>query len=188
MDQLTKLSELHPREGFWKSYNRMRNKSILVNHKRLHRVYKEMGLPLRRKVKKRLPSRIKEPLVVPQKFNETWSIDFVHDVLENGRKFRSFNVIDDFNREALMIKPAFSLSANNVIKHLNHLAQTRGYPKSIRTDNGPEFKGDVSSICAAHGVTIQRSLPYSSHAQGKVERLHRTLEQLLSRTMTTLPS
>lgn len=56
ISELTKLSTLHPREGFWKSYNRMRNKGDLVNHKRLHRVYKEMGLPLRRKVKKRLPA------------------------------------------------------------------------------------------------------------------------------------
>ena len=96
---LSGLSSDHPREGFWKAYFRLRNRGYGVNHKRLHRVYKQMGLPLRRKAKKRLPLRVKEPIVIPETFARCWSIDFVSDVLSNGRKFRSFNVIDDYNRE-----------------------------------------------------------------------------------------
>lgn len=98
LEKLNKLAVEHPREGFWKGYYRLRNAGDKINHKRLPRVYKQIGLPLRRKVKKRLPQRVKDPLTTPLYFTPTWSIDFVHDVLENGRKFRSFNVKDDFNK------------------------------------------------------------------------------------------
>jgi putative transposase len=139
IDQLQKLAVDHPREGFWKSYNRIRNKGEVVNHKRLHRVYKEIGLPLRRKVKKRLPERVKEPLSVPNHFTHTWSIDFMHDVLTNGRKFRTFNVIDDYNREVLFIESDYSLKSSRMVWVLNHLVARYGKPEKIRMDNGPEL-------------------------------------------------
>ena len=103
MDELSQLSKDHPREGFWKFYYRMRNAGHSFNHKRVHRVY-EMGLSIRRKAKKRLAARVKEHLEVPQSFTHILSIDFMSDVLTNGRSFRSFNVIDDYNREILFIE------------------------------------------------------------------------------------
>ena len=131
INQLQRFAVDHPREGFWKSYYRLRNKGEQVNHKRLHRVYKQIGLPLRRKVKKRLPARVKEPLAVPTHFTHTWSIDFMLDILTNGRKFRTFNVIDHYNREVLFIESDYSLKSSRMVWVLNHLVARYGKPEKI---------------------------------------------------------
>ena len=124
--RLETLSNHYPIEEFWKYYGRIKNTGEIVNHKRLHRLYKQMKLRLRRKVKKRLPARVKEPLAIPASFTQTWSIDFMSDILSNGTKFRSFNVIDDYNREVLFIEIDYSLKSSRVIWVLKHLINKYG--------------------------------------------------------------
>ena len=115
----------------------MRNvKGFGWNHKRVYRIYRELELNLRIKPKKRIVRERPEPLAVPEAVNESWSMDFMHDQLTDGRRFRLLNVIDDYNREGLGIEVDFSLPSPRVIRTLERIIEWRGKPKSIRCDNG----------------------------------------------------
>ncbi len=117
-------------------FDKLRQEGFVWNHKRIYRALK---LNLRRKRKKRLPSRNPERLAVPDTLNQTWSADFMSDSLMTGRRFRTFNVVDDFNRELLGIAIDLNIPSMRVIRALDQIAETRGYPKKLRLDNGPEF-------------------------------------------------
>lgn len=176
--ELLALVEVNRTHGFWKLYTRLRNDGFLWNNKRVYRVYCELKLNKRRRPKKRLPSREKLPLIQPEQTNTCWSLDFMSDALMNGRRFRTVNVIDDFNREALGIRAGFSLPAERVTEFLDEIAGVRGYPCELRVDNGPENISSVMSNWAANnGVKIKFIQPGKPAQNGYIERFNRTYRE-----------
>ena len=137
VDKLNALVENKPNRGFPYFFHRIRNEGYVWNHKKVKRVYKLMNLNKRRKHKRRLPARFREPLAQPNSINGTWSIDFMHDTLMNGRKVRILNIIDDFNREALTINADYSQSGRTVVSALEDLKYWRGRPIEIRLNFYP---------------------------------------------------
>ena len=137
--QLQILAEKKPTWGLGKMVDWLRNNGYRWNHKRIRRVYCELGLNLPINPKKRLARRQPQQLTQPSRPNVCWSVDFMSDALTSGRTFRTFNVIDDFNRELLWIEVDTSLPSARVMRILDMIASWRGYPQQIRSDNGPEF-------------------------------------------------
>lgn len=132
---------LNPRHGFGLLYDSARHQGKPWGKTVLWRVYCELRLNLPRRGKKRLPARIKQPLQAAGQPNQGWSCDFMSDALWSGRRFRTFNVIDEFNREGLRIEVDTSLPAARVIRALNELVEVRGAPLSIRLDNVLNARG-----------------------------------------------
>lgn len=130
-------------DGFWKIFQRLRRNGKPWNHKKVYQVYKLMHYEKRSKLKKHLPARVKNPLVIPSEPNTTWSIDFVSDRLHSGRTFRVLNIIDDCDRVAVGQEVSMSMPAERVIKLLKKGIWFNGNPKNIRCDNGPEFISKV---------------------------------------------
>ena len=125
------------------------------NHKRVYRVYCHMGLNLRRKSKRVLPKRIAKPLEVVNEANRQWALDFVHDSLYCGRRYRALNIIDEGTRESLAIEANTSLSAVLVLRIMERLKAERGLPCQIRVDNGPELlSGKFTDWCKANEIQI----------------------------------
>ncbi len=125
--------------GFGLCFLYLRNiKGFKWNHKRVRRIYCELELNLRIKPRKRLKRERPEPLSVPDRPNQVWSMDFMSDQLWSGKTFRTLNISDDFDREGLAIDVGFSLPGARVVRSLNQVIAWRGKPAMVRVDNGPE--------------------------------------------------
>lgn len=170
---LLELAERFPERGFSKLFKLVRRRGLKWNHKRVWRVYCKLKLNQRRRGKRRLPVRHPMPLQAGEAINTSWSIDFMSDALWDGRRFRTFNVVDDFSREALAVEIDLNLPAMRVIRVLDRIAAWRGYPDKLRLDNGPEFIATVLAEWAEnHDVELGFIQPGRPMQNGFVERFN----------------
>lgn len=133
----------------------LQREGLVQNHKRTERIYKEMGLSLRLKKRKKRRSHLRVVLPLPSGPNERWSMDFVFDQFEDGRRMKCFTIVDDFTRECLALVPARSITGSDVALILDSIASIRGYPKAIVCDNGSEFTSKAMDKWAYdHGVNL----------------------------------
>ncbi len=176
-DWLVRLTHNQRNWGFGLCYLYLRNiKGFCWNHKRVYRIYRALELNLRIKPKKRLIREKPEPLAVPEEVNQSWSMDFMHDQLSDGRTYRLFNVIDDYNREGLIIDADFSLPAERVIRSLEQLIEWRGKPQAIRCDNGPEYVSHkLIAWAKKQHIEVNYIQPGKPQQNAYVERYNRTI-------------
>jgi putative transposase len=174
---LIKLTDNNRNWGFGLCFLYLRNvQNRPWNHKRVYRVYKQLQLNLRIKPHKRLVRDKPQPLTVPQHSNGTWSMDFMHEQLEDGRSIRLLNVIDDFNREVLGIEVDFSLPTQRVIRALEQIIAWRGKPQRIRCDNGPEYiSASLLNWAKTQGIHIEHIQLGKPQQNAYVERFNRTV-------------
>jgi putative transposase len=142
-ERIEEIAALKRRYGYRRVYLRLRREGWTVNRKRVYRIYREAGLAVRRRKRKRIAAVERKPLPKPVAANLSWSMDFVSDGLADGRRLRCLTVVDDCTRECLAIEVDTSITGTRVKHVMNRLAEARGLPKSITVDNGPEFQGQV---------------------------------------------
>ena len=175
IEVLNQLMEKHPRWGFGLCFDWIRLQGYPWNHKRVHRVYKAMGLNLPRRKKRRLPDRPLQPLDAPHVVNRTWSIDFMSDSLYSGKRFRTLNVLDDGVREVLSIVIDTSLPGGRVVRTLEQIAAWRGLPGALRLDNGPELISQVLvDWCEENNVELRYIQPGKPNQNAFIERFNKT--------------
>ena len=157
--RIREIAEVRIRYGYRRIHVLLLREGWKINHKRVYRLYREEGLNLRQKKKKRLKSACRIPSTeIPSTLNVCWAMDFVSDQLYNGKRFRTLTLIDLCSRECLALHADKSITGEAVAEVLDNLKQTRGLPKRIKVDNGPEF---ISKALDAWAYFNQVQLDYS---------------------------
>ena len=178
VDRLNELAGEHPGYGFWKIYGCVRLEGFIWNHKKVYHVYTELKMNLRRRHKRRLPTRVAQPLKIPATMNGTWSMDFMSDALYDGRRVKILNIIDDHNRQALAMEVDTSIPLVKVINKLSQLIELHGKPLRIRTDNGPEFiSHQLLDWFHKQRIQMQFIQPGKPMQNGLIERFNKTYRQ-----------
>lgn len=154
--RLVELAGERRRFGYRRLHALVRREGIQVNHKRIYRLYSDAGLSVRRRKKRHGVAVERQTLELPSSPNQVWSMDFVSDALANGRRIKVLTIVDDFSKEAIDLAVDFGISGHYVTRVLDQAARFRGYPKAIRTDQGPEFTGKALDQWAyQHGVQLK---------------------------------
>jgi len=144
----------------------------------VHRVYCALRLNLPRRAKRRVPVRLRQPLVAPTQLNEIWALDFMADALYDGRGFRTFNVLDEGDRAALAIEIGTSIPSARVIRILEDLIRLYGRPARVRVDNGPELTAEAFvNWCAAQRIAIGYIQPGKPDQNAFIERFNRSFRE-----------
>lgn len=154
-EKLRELALRHTRWGYRTLETILRRDGVVINHKRVWRLYKEEGLRLPRKRPRREARPRAQKLEAARGLNDRWSMDFVSDALATGRKFRCLTIIDDGTRQSPAIVVDSSISGVRVARELDRLATVRGLPRTLVVDNGPEFTSQAMAVWAkTRGVTL----------------------------------
>ena len=162
---LLRVASEFPRYGVRRCYVMLKREHLRpehgpVNHKRVRRLYRELGLQVRRRKRKRIPASERRPLPVPTAPNQQWCMDFTSDQTARGQRFRTLNLIDVFTRECLEIDVATSLPGRRVTEVLDRVCERERPPATITVDNGPEFISRALDVWAyEHGVTLPFNRP-----------------------------
>ncbi len=141
--RLRELAEQRKKFGSPRLHILLKREGLVVNHKRTERLYREEGLALRKKRRRKGAAGARVVIPFPQRTNERWSTDFVTDNIVTGRRFRALAIVDDYSRECPAIEVDTSMGGRRVVSVLDKLAKIRGLPEVITIDNGPEFAGRV---------------------------------------------
>ena len=141
--RLKELSGERRRFGYRRLHILMKREGWDMNWKRLYRIYREEGLTVRKRGGRKRAIGTRSPMAIPQGPNQRWSLDFVSDALSDGRRFRILNVIDDFSRECLALVVDTSLSGQRVARELDRIAEMRGLPSMVVSDNGTELTSNA---------------------------------------------
>lgn len=177
-ERLRELATEYPRYGYRMLTDKLRQRGVHANHKRVYRVYREESLQLPKRRRKRIRSAKRIPLAPATRLNERWSMDFMHDMLADGRRFRALTVMDEFSRECLAVDVAVSIPGNRVTRVLDGIARDRGYPWVIVSDNGPEFTGRALDQWASqHGVRLHFIQPGKPTQNAFIESLNGTFRE-----------
>jgi len=168
--RIKELAKTYIRYGYKRIHTMLVREGFAVNHKRVYRIYCEEELGLRTKRKKKRVSHARVPLPTASTVNERWTMDFVADRLEDGRRFRALTVLDMYTRESLAIVPGFSLTGEHVVAYLERIRKERGAPRSIQVDNGSEFYSKAMDGWAyRHGIQIEFIRPGKPTDNGHIE-------------------
>lgn len=152
-ERIVALAQRHRRYGAGMIYLKLRQEGLVVNHKRVDRLYAEASLQVKRRKRKKIPIGERQPLFRPVQADQVWSMDFVFDRSADGRVIKCLTVVDDATHEAVAIVVERAIGGELLTRTMDRICKQRGYPQIIRTDNGKEFCGRAMlSWCHAHGV------------------------------------
>ena len=178
---LIRLAKQYGRYGYRKIAELLRIEGWKVNHKKVERIWREEGLQLPQRHKKRRRLYHKDSSIIrlrPTHPNHVWSIDFVHDKLCNGRSYKMLTVLDEYTRQALAVAVRTRMGAEDVLEALYPLLLRHGTPEYIRSDNGPEFVAQAMQDWLARvGIKPIRIYPGSPWENGYNERFNGTLRR-----------